>query len=42
MAANGLQAGQEMELWAPFEPQPLFGVMAWHGLRPRGRGAAGR
>jgi len=32
MAANGLQAGQEIELWAPFEPQPLFGVMAGMGF----------
>ena len=32
MAANGLQAGQEIELWAPFEPQPLFGVMASMGF----------
>ncbi|HVA24722.1 MAG TPA: DUF2249 domain-containing protein [Chloroflexota bacterium] len=32
LAANGLQAGQEMELWAPFEPQPLFGVMAGMGF----------
>ncbi len=31
MAANGLQAGQELELWAPFEPRPLFGVMAGMG-----------
>ena len=32
MAADGLQAGQELELWAPFEPQPLFGVMAGMGF----------
>lgn len=32
LAANSLQAGQEMELWAPFEPKPLFAVMADMGF----------
>ncbi len=32
MAANSLQPGQEMELWALFEPKPLFAVMAGMGF----------
>ena len=32
-AVNGLQPGQELELWAPFEPKPLFGVLAGMGFQ---------
>ena len=32
MAANGLRPEQEMELWALFEPEPLFAVMAGIGF----------
>lgn len=32
MAANSLQPRQQMELWALFEPTPLFGVMAGRGF----------
>ncbi|MHB8621120.1 MAG: DUF2249 domain-containing protein, partial [Chloroflexota bacterium] len=31
-AANGLQPGQDMELWALFEPKPLFAVLAGMGF----------
>jgi uncharacterized protein (DUF2249 family) len=32
MAANGLRPGQDMELWALFEPQPLFAVLGGMGF----------
>lgn len=32
LAANSLQSEQEMELWALFEPKPLFAVMATMGF----------
>jgi uncharacterized protein (DUF2249 family) len=32
MAANALEAGQDMELWALFEPKPLFAVLAGMGF----------
>jgi len=31
-AANGLGPDQEMELWALFEPKPLFAIMAGRGF----------
>jgi hypothetical protein len=42
MTANGLSVDQDLELWAPFEPKPLFGVMAGmgyeHEAQPEGDG----
>ena len=32
MAANTLEPGQDMELWALFEPKPLFAVLAGMGF----------
>ena len=33
MAANGLQPDEDMELWAVFEPKPLFAVMRGMGFQ---------
>ena len=30
---NSLELGQELELWAPFEPTPLFRVLAGMGFQ---------
>jgi uncharacterized protein (DUF2249 family) len=30
---NTLDPTQDLELWAPFEPQPLFGVLAGMGFQ---------
>ncbi len=32
MAANALQPGQNLELWALFEPKPLFAVLGGMGF----------
>jgi uncharacterized protein (DUF2249 family) len=32
LAANGLQPGQELVLWALFEPRPLFGMLGGMGF----------
>ena len=32
MAANSLQPDQDMELWALFEPKPLFAVLGGMGF----------
>ncbi|MDE3075694.1 MAG: DUF2249 domain-containing protein [Chloroflexota bacterium] len=34
-AVNQLQPGQQLELWAIFEPRPLFGVLAGMGFTHR-------
>ncbi|MGH2365754.1 MAG: DUF2249 domain-containing protein [Chloroflexota bacterium] len=31
-AVHALHGDQELELWAPFEPQPLFGAMSGLGF----------
>jgi len=33
-AVSALQPGQELRLLAPFEPAPLYAVLAGHGLTP--------